>query len=68
MNLYEENDKPKFPTDYIKSNLKSSNSKENEILIQNNKIKEENTKLKERIIQLEKAIERLQKRLKEKSK
>ena len=68
MNLYEENDKPKFPTDYIKSNLKSSNDKENEILIQNNKIKEENTKLKERIIQLEKAIEILQKRLKEKSK
>ena len=42
MNLYEEANKPKFPTEYIKSNLKSSNDEDNEIINQNNKIREEN--------------------------
>ena len=68
IDLYEEDDKPKYPTDYIKSNLRSSKTKENEILLQNIKFKEENRVLKERIKQLEKGIERLKKKLKEKSK
>ena len=59
MNLYEEANKPKFPTEYIKSNLKSSNDEDNEIINQNNKIREENKKLKQRIIDLEKGIERM---------
>ena len=66
INLYEENDKPKFPTDYIKSNLKSSSVGDNDIIEQNNKIREENKKLQERIIQLERSIERMKRRLKEK--
>ena len=66
MNLYEEANKPKFPTEYIKSNLKSSNDEDNEIINQNNKIREENKKLKQRIIDLEKGIERMKRLLEEK--
>ena len=66
INLYEEDDKPKFPTEYIKSNLKSSIASENEAIIQNNKLKEENRKLKQRIIELERGIKRMQKILNEK--
>ena len=66
MNLYEEANKPKFPTEYIKSNLKSSNAEESEIAIQNNKLREENRKLKQRINELERNIERIQKFLEEK--
>ena len=66
MNLYEEVDKPKFPTEYIKANLKSSNVNENEIIAQNNKIREENRKLRQRIIELERTIKRLKKELEEK--
>ena len=66
INLYEENDKPKFPTDYIKSNLKSSSEGDNDIIEQNNKIREENKKLKQRILDLEKGIERMKRLLEEK--
>ncbi len=66
MNLYEEANKPKFPTEYIKSNLKSSNDEDNEIINQNNKIREENKKLKQRILDLEKGIERMKRLLEEK--
>ena len=66
MNLYEEANKPKFPTEYIKSNLKSSNDEDNEIINQNNKIREENKKLKQRILDLEKSIERMKRLLEEK--
>ena len=37
INLYEEEDKPKFPTEYIKSNLKSSSEEENEVIEQKHK-------------------------------
>ena len=66
INLYDEADKPKFPTEYIKANLKSSNAGENEVITQNNKLREENKKLKQRIIELERGIERLKKELEEK--
>ena len=66
ISLYEEPDQPKFPTEYIKANLKSSNAGENEILIQNNKIKEENKKLNQKIIELERSIERVKKLIEEK--
>ena len=61
INLYEEGEKPKFPTDYIKANLKSSNAGENEVIIQNNKLREENKKLKQRVAELEKTIEKMKK-------
>ncbi len=61
INLYEEGEKPKFPTDYIKANLKSSNAGENEVIIQNNKLREENKKLKQRVAELEKIIEKMKK-------
>ncbi len=66
INLYDEAEKPKFPTEYIKANLKSSNAEESEIAIQNNKLREENRKLKQRINELERNIERIQKFLEEK--
>ena len=66
ISLYEEPDQPKFPTEYIKANLKSSNAGENEILAQNNKIREENRKLSQRIIELERSIERIKKIIEEK--
>jgi cell division protein FtsB len=61
INLYEEGEKPKFPTDYIKANLKSSNAGENEVIIQNNKLREENKKLKQRVAELERTIEKMKK-------
>ena len=67
INLYEETDKPKFPTEYIKANLKSSSAGENEVISQNNKIREENRKLKQRIIELERNIERIRKDIEEKN-
>ena len=63
INLYEEGEKPKFPTDYIKANLKSSNAGENEVIIQNNKLREENKKLKQRVAELEKLVERMKKEI-----
>ena len=66
INLYEEPEKPKFPTEYIKANLKSSSAGENEAIVQNNKIREENRKLKQRIIELERNIERVKKAIEEK--
>ena len=66
INLYEEEDKPKFPTEYIKSNLRSSSEEENEVIEQNNKLREENRKLKERILELERSIDRIRRRLEEK--
>ena len=66
INLYEETEKPKFPTEYIKFNLKSTNAGENEVISQNNKIREENRKLKQRIIELERNIERIKKDIEEK--
>ena len=44
--------KPKFPTDYIKANLKSSSAGENEVINQNNKLRNENRQHKQRIIEL----------------
>ena len=66
INLYEETERPKFPTEYIKANLKSSDAKDNEAILQNNKIREENRKLKQRIIELERNIERIRKDIEEK--
>ena len=66
MNLYEESDKPKFPTEYIKTNLKTSSAEENEVINQNNKIREENRKLRQRITELERNIERIRKDIEEK--
>ena len=65
-NLYDESDKPKFPTEYIKANLKSSSAGENEVISQNNKIRNENKQLKLRIIELEKSIEKVKKEIEEK--
>lgn len=57
---------PKFPTEYIKANIKSSNAGENEVIVQNDKIREENKKLRQRIIELERNIERIKKDIEEK--
>ena len=65
-NLYDEADKPKFPTEYIKANLKSSSAGENEVIAQNNKLRNENRQLKQRIIELEKGIEKVKKEIDEK--
>ena len=65
-NLYDETDKPKFPTEYIKANLKSSSAGENEVIAQNNKLRTENRQLKQRIVELERGIERLKKEIEEK--
>ena len=61
INLYEEGEKPKFPTDYIKANIQSTNQGENEVIMQNNKLREENRKLKQRVAELEKTIEKMKK-------
>ena len=66
ISLYDEAEKPKFPTEYIKANLKSSSTSDNEIIEQNNRIREENKKLKKRITELERNIERLRKDIEEK--
>ena len=69
MSLYEESEMsgwPKFPTDYIKANLKSTNESENEKIIQNDKLREENKLLKKRIIELERNIERVKRQIEEK--
>ena len=65
-NLYDETDKPKYPTEYIKANLKSSSAGENEVIAQNNKLRTENRQLKQKIADLEKGIERLKKEIEEK--
>ena len=65
-NLYDETDKPKFPTEYIKANLKSSSAGENEVIAQNNKLRNENRQLKQKIIELEKNIEKVKKEIEEK--
>ena len=67
-NLYDEANKPKFPTDYIRLNLKSSSAAENEAINQNNKLRNENRQLKQRIIELEKNIEKVRKEIDEKVK
>ena len=56
----------KFPTEYIKANLKSSSAGENEVIAQNNKLRTENRQLKQRIVELERGIERLKKEIEEK--
>lgn len=66
INLYDEVERPKFPTEYIKANLKSTNTGENEVINQNQKIREENKKLKQRIIELERSIERVKKEIEHK--
>ena len=65
-NLYDESDKPKYPTEYIKANLKSSSAGENEVIAQNNKLRTENKQLKQRIAELEKCIERTKRKIEEK--
>ena len=69
MSLYEESEAfgwPKFPTDYIKANLKSTSENDNEKIIQNDKLREENKLLKKRIIELERNIERVKRQIEEK--
>ena len=66
INLYEEAEKPKFPTEYIKANLKSSSAGENEVIAQNNKLRTENKQLKQRIADLERSIERTKRKIEEK--
>ena len=61
IHLYEENERPKFPTEYIKSNLKSSSTDENSVIEENNMLREENKKLTQRINELERIIERMKK-------
>ena len=62
-NLYDEQEKPKFPTEYIKANLLSSSAGENEVISQNNKLRNENKQLKLKIIELEKSIEKVKKEI-----
>ena len=63
INLYEEGEKPKFPIDYLKKNLKSCTAGENEVILQNNRLREENKRLKARVSELEKTYEKLKKEL-----
>ena len=63
INLYEEGEKPKFPIDYLKKNLKSCSAGENEVILQNNKLREENKRLKAKVTELEKTYEKLKKEL-----
>ena len=64
--LYDEDNKPKFPTDYIKANLKSTSASESEAIAQNNKLRNENKQLKLKIIEIEKNIEKVKKEIEEK--
>ena len=63
INLYEEGEKPKFPTDYLKKNLQSTTQGENEVQVINTKLREENRRLKQKVSDLEKALEKLKKDL-----
>ena len=63
INLYEEGEKPKFPIDYLKKNLKSCTAGENEVILQNNRLREENKRLKQKVSDLEKHLDKLQKEL-----
>ena len=63
INLYEEGEKPKFPTDYLKKHLKSCNAGENEVILINNRLRDENRRLKQKVSDLEKHLEKLQKDL-----
>ena len=63
INLYEEGEKPKFPTDYLKKNLPSTTQGENEVQVINTKLREENRRLKQKVSDLEKALEKLKKDL-----
>ena len=63
INLYEEGEKPKFPTDYLKKNLKSCSAGENEVILINNRLREENKRLKQKVTDLEKQLDKLQKEL-----
>ena len=63
INLYEEGEKPKFPTDYVKKNLKSCTAGDNEVILINNKLREENKRLKNKVADLEKTLDKLQKDL-----
>ena len=64
-NLYDESDKAKYPTEYIKANLKSSSAGENEVIAQNNKLRIENKQLKQRIAELKNVLKG-QKKIEEK--
>ncbi len=63
INLYEEGEKPKFPTDYVKKHLKNSTAGDNEVILINNRLREENKRLKQRVTDLEKQLDKLQKDL-----
>ena len=63
INLFEEGEKPKFPVDYLKKNLKSCTAGENEVILINNKLREENKKLKNKVNELEKVYDKLKKEL-----
>ena len=63
INLYEEGEKPKFPTDYVKKNLKSCTAGDNEVILINNRLREENKRLKNKVADLEKTLDKLQKDL-----
>ena len=56
VNLYEEQEKPKFPTDFIKLNLKSSDEGENSIIKRNNEMREEIKKLRQKVGELERTV------------
>ena len=61
IHLYAESERPKFPTEYIKSNLKSSSTDENAVIEENNMLREENKQLQQRVSELERLIERMKK-------
>ena len=61
--MYEEGEKPKFPTDYVKKNLKNSTAGSNEVILINNRLREENKRLKQKVSDLEKMLDKLQKDL-----
>ena len=63
INLFEEGEKPKFPVDYLKKNLKSCTAGESEVILINNKLREENKKLKNKVNELEKVYDKLKKEL-----
>ena len=63
INLYEEGEKPKFPTDYLKKNLKSCTAGENEVVLINNKLREENRRLKQKVSDLERKFDMVKKEL-----
>ena len=61
--MYEEGEKPKFPTDYVKKHLKNTTGGSNEVILINNRLREENKRLKQKVTDLERQLDKLQKDL-----